>query len=64
MEAIANALVALGCPPEKAGPMAAQLAKRATQLAAQKGRTEEEAVLHLLKLMKDSGGLSKAGDFP
>ena len=49
---LANVLVALGCPAEKSAAMAAQLDKRARQLAAQKGRTYEEALQHLLDLMK------------
>ena len=49
---LANALVALGCPPEKSSEMAAQLDKRARQLAEQKGRSYEEAMTHLLQLMK------------
>ena len=49
---LATALVSLGCPPEKSAEMAAQLDKRARQLAEQKGRTYEEALAHLLALMK------------
>ncbi|MCX6895624.1 MAG: hypothetical protein NTZ16_09045 [Verrucomicrobia bacterium] len=49
---LAAALVALGCPPEKSAAMAAQLDKRARQLAEQKGRSHEEALAHLLTLMK------------
>jgi hypothetical protein len=49
---LAKALVALGCPPEKSAEMAVQLDKRARQLAAQKGRTYEEALQHLLGLMR------------
>jgi uncharacterized Zn finger protein len=50
---LAKTLVALGCPSEKSAEMAAQLDKRAKQLAAeQKGRTYEEALTHLLALMK------------
>jgi hypothetical protein len=45
-------LTALGCPPEKSAELAGQLDKRARQLAAQKGRTYEEALQHLLTLMK------------
>ena len=56
---IAAALAALGCPPEKAGPMAAQLLKRADQLAREKNRSREEALAHLLKLMRDSGGFER-----
>lgn len=49
---LATALAAMGCPAEKSAEMAAQLDKRARQLAAQKGRTYEEALAHLLNLMK------------
>ncbi len=48
---LAQVLVALGCPPEKSAEMAAQLDKRARQLSEQKGRSYEEALEHLLKLM-------------
>jgi hypothetical protein len=48
---LAQVLVALGCPAEKSGEMAAQLDKRARQLAEQKGRTYDEALKHLLNLM-------------
>ena len=49
---LAKVLVALGCPAEKSADMAAQLDKRARQLAAEKKRTYEEALKHLLTLMK------------
>ena len=49
---LAKVLVALGCPAEKSAEMAAQLDKRARQLAAQKGRSYEEALQHLLNLMR------------
>jgi hypothetical protein len=49
---LAAVLVALGCPTEKSAEMAAQLDKRARQLAAQKGRPHEEALAHLLELMR------------
>jgi hypothetical protein len=49
---LAKVLVALGCPAEKSADMAAQLDKRAKQLAGQKNRTYEEALQHLLTLMK------------
>jgi cell division protein ZapA (FtsZ GTPase activity inhibitor) len=48
---LAQVLVALGCPAEKSAGMAAQLDKRAKQLAEQKGRTYEEALAHLVALM-------------
>ena len=59
LEPLAQALVALGCPAEKAPEMAAQLDKRARQLAEQKGRTYEAALAHLLSLMKQ-GWAAKA----
>jgi hypothetical protein len=49
---LAKILVALGCPSEKSSEMAAQLDKRAKQLAAEKNRTYDEALEHLLTLMK------------
>ncbi len=49
---LAQLLTAMGCPAEKSAEMAAQLDKRAHQLAAAKGRTYDEALLHLLNLMK------------
>jgi hypothetical protein len=49
---LAKILVALGCPAEKSADMAAQLDKRARQLAAEKNRSYEEALKHLLTLMK------------
>jgi F0F1-type ATP synthase membrane subunit b/b' len=51
MDELAEVLVGLGCPREKAAEMAGQLDKRARQLAEEKGRTYEEAMQHLLKLM-------------
>ena len=49
---LASVLVALGCPAEKSAEMASQLDKRARQLAEQKGKTYEEALTHLVNLMK------------
>jgi hypothetical protein len=56
---LATVLLGLGCPPEKSAEMAAQLDKRARQLTGQKGRTYEEALTHLLSLMKQ-GWAAKA----
>ena len=56
---LAKALVALGCPVEKSTEMAAQLDKRAKQLAEQKGRPYQEALLHLLNLMKQGWAAPK-----
>ena len=49
----------MGCPGDKAMEMAAQLDKRARQLAEQKGRSYEEALAHLLTLMRQ-GWAAKA----
>jgi hypothetical protein len=49
---IAAMLTALGCPAEKSGEMAAQLDKRARQLAQEKNKTYEQSLTHLLNLMK------------
>jgi len=56
---LAQVLVALGCPPEKSTEMSAQLDKRARQLAAEKGRSYEEALQHLLTLMKQGWAAPK-----
>ncbi len=58
---LAAALTALGCPQEKAAAMAAQLDKRATQLAQQKGRTYEQAMAHLLGLMRQGWAAKEKG---
>ncbi len=52
LEPLAAALVRLGCPAGKSHEMAAQLDKRARQLAEQKGRSYDQALAHLLDLMK------------
>ena len=49
---LAKILVALGCPAEKSSEMAAQLDRRAKQLAAEKNRSYDEALKHLLNLMQ------------
>jgi uncharacterized Zn finger protein len=56
---LAAALIALGCPPEKSTEMAAQLDKRARQLAEQKNRAYEEALAHLLKLLQQGWAAPK-----
>lgn len=58
---LAKVLVALGCPAEKSVEMAAQLDKRARQLAGQKHRTYEEALQHLLTLMKQGWAAKEKG---
>ncbi len=49
---LAVLLVSLGCPEEKSLEMAAQLDRRARQLAERKNRSYEDALGHLLKLMQ------------
>ena len=56
---LAKVLAALGCPPEKSAEMAAQLDKRAKQLTGQKGRSYDDALRHLLALMKQGWAASK-----
>ena len=51
-EQLASVLEQMGCPKEKSLEMAAQLDKRARQLAEQKGRSYEDALAHLLELMR------------
>ncbi len=58
---LAPVLVSLGCPEEKAGEMAAQLDKRASQLAKLKHRTYEEALAHLLELMRQGWAAKEKG---
>jgi len=49
---LAVLLGVMGCPSDKVTEMAVQLDKRARQLATQQGRTYDEALAHLLNLMK------------
>jgi hypothetical protein len=49
---IAAMLIALGCPADKSSEMAAQLDKRARQLAHEKNKTYDQSLAHLLNLMK------------
>lgn len=61
---LASVLVALGCPREKAAEMAAQLDKRARQLAEQKGRSYDAALEHLLVLMREGWAAKERGQLP
>jgi hypothetical protein len=60
-EELAALLARLGCPPEKCAAMAAQLDKRAAQLAARQGRSHAEALTHLLQLMKEGWAAKERG---
>jgi hypothetical protein len=61
LQQLAALLVAMGCPPDKSQEMAAQLDKRARQLAELKGRTYEEAMEHLLNLMRQGWAAKERG---
>jgi hypothetical protein len=58
---LAAVLSAMGCPAEKCSEMAAQLEKRARQLAAEKGRPYDEALTHLLTLMRQGWSAKEKG---
>jgi hypothetical protein len=60
-EEIAPVLAAMGCPKDKALEMAVQLDKRARQLSEQKSKTYEEALAHLLSLMKQGWAAKERG---
>jgi hypothetical protein len=58
---LATALVGMGCPSGKSAEMAAQLDKRARQLSEQKGRSYEDALTHLLGLMRQGWAAKDSG---
>lgn len=60
LEQLAQACVKLGSSPAQAEVMAAQLLKRAGQLAAERGLTREAALAHLLNLVKQA----RSGEVP
>lgn len=61
LDQLAQLLTTMGCPVEKSPEMAAQLDKRARQLMVEKGRTYEEAMTHLLKLMSNGWAAKERG---
>jgi hypothetical protein len=61
LDQLAQLLAAMGCPADKSREMAAQLDKRAKQLMAERGRTYEEALTHLLKLMREGWAAKERG---
>ena len=61
LDELATVLVGMGCPPGKSAEMAAQLDKRARQLAEQKGRSYEDALAHLLGLMRQGWAAKESG---
>ena len=60
-EQLAAALEQMGCPATKASEMAAQLDKRARQLSAREGRAYDDALAHLLGLMKQGWASKERG---
>jgi hypothetical protein len=54
-------LTRLGCPESKAAEMAAQLDKRARQLALEPGRNYEAALTHLVGLMRQGWAAKERG---
>ena len=58
---LTQVLVALGCPAEKSADMAAQLDKRARQLAAEKNQPYDEALKHLVGLMRQGWSAKEKG---
>ncbi len=61
LDELAAALVQMGCSEQKSAEMAAQLDKRARQLSRQTGRTYEEALTHLLSLMRQGWAAKEKG---
>jgi len=61
LDELAAVLAGLGCPPGKSTEMAVQLDKRARQLAEQKGRSYEDALAHLLELMRQGWAAQQRG---
>ena len=60
-EQLAPVLEEMGCPKGKSLEMAGQLDKRARQLCGQKGCSYNEAMTHLLRLMKEGWAAKEKG---
>jgi len=61
IEQLSVILSRMGCPEAKVSEMASQLDKRATQLSEAQGRSYEEALAHLLNLMKQGWSAKERG---
>lgn len=61
LEELARGLVALGCPAERSMEMAGQLDKRARQLVEERGQSYDEAMTHLLGLMRQGWAAKERG---
>ena len=58
---LATLLQQFGCPGDRADTMASQLDKRARQLSKEKGKSYQEALAHLLKLMRQGWAAKERG---
>ena len=58
---LAELLKTMGCPSEKSEEMALQLDKRAKQLSASENKTYEQALTHLLGLMRQGWAAKERG---
>ena len=61
LDAIASILKSLGCPPAQCPEMARQLHRRSLQLAESTGRSQTEALGHLLRAMAGGWAAQAAG---
>jgi hypothetical protein len=61
LDDLARLLESLGCPPGKVAEMAAQLDRRARQLAERRQRTYQDALVHLLGLMRQGWAAKERG---
>ncbi len=61
LASLGQILVQLGCPADRSQAMAMQLDKRARQLAASKSKPYQEALAHLLGLMKQGWAAKDKG---
>jgi hypothetical protein len=61
LEKLAQLLEAMGCPAQKSAEMAAHLDRRARQLSERRNRTYEEALAHLLQLMRQGWAAKDRG---
>jgi len=55
-------LAGMGCPEAKVGEMASQLTKRSGQLAKERNITGDEAMTHLLQLMRQGWAAKEQTD--
>jgi hypothetical protein len=61
---LAEVLLRVGCPPDRCLEMAAQLDRRARQLAERNGRSHADALLHLVSLMRQGWAAQSRGIGP